>query len=361
MVDECNDNPDDTEESKTSTKKSTKKSTNNSNKWLIRIELDHEEMYDKSITTEDVNFVLRSIYKEDISCIYSDYNSEKIIFRLRFSAISKTKSKQDPHPLDSTDEIFVLKNFQNKLLDSTVIRGIKNINSVSLRKVVDNVTYSDSGYKQKDIWVLDTDGTNLLGALGLDYVDTKRTVSNNITEVYATLGIEAARQCIINELTDVMEYDNTYINYHHISLLCDRITCSYKMISVFRHGINNDNIGPIAKASFEETPEMFLRAARHGELDNMAGVSANVMCGQEGNYGTNCFQIIVDSAKLQTMVVNSHDDDDDDFSEKYSDKFDKLSGPNDKCGMDNLIIANNIDSIQGNDSGVIPDEYTVEL
>ena len=65
-----------------------------------------------------------------------------------------------------------------------------------------------------------------------------------------------------------------------MSILCDRMTCADKMISIFRHGINNDDIGPIAKASFEETPEMFLRAARHGELDPMRGVSANVMCGQ---------------------------------------------------------------------------------
>ena len=54
----------------------------------------------------------------------------------------------------------------------------------------------------------------------------------------------------------------------------------------------------MAKASFEETPEMFLRAARHGELDIMKGVSANVMCGQEGNFGTNCFQILLDNEKL---------------------------------------------------------------
>ena len=33
------------------------------------------------------------------------------------------------------------------------------------------------------------------------------------------------------------------------------------MVSVL-YGINNDDIGPIAKASFEETPEMFLWAAR---------------------------------------------------------------------------------------------------
>ena len=81
------------------------------------------------------------------------------------------------------------------------------------------------------------------------------------------LGIEAARQAIFNEITEVIEFDNTYINYHHLSVLCDRMTCNQKMVSVFRHGINNDDIGPIAKASFEETPEMFMKAARHGELD----------------------------------------------------------------------------------------------
>ena len=73
-----------------------------------------------------------------------------------------------------------------------------------------------------------------------------------------------------------------------------------KMTSIFRHGINNDNIGPIAKASFEETPEMFLKAARHGELDNMRGVSSNVMCGQEGNFGTSAFQVVLDIEQMTT-------------------------------------------------------------
>ena len=71
------------------------------------------------------------------------------------------------------------------------------------------------------------------------------------------------------------------------------------MISIFRHGINNDDIGPIAKASFEETPEMFLKAARHAELDQMRGVSANVMCGQHGFFGTASFQVLAD--------INSYD------------------------------------------------------
>ena len=93
-------------------------------------------------------------------------------------------------------------------------------------------------------------------------------------------------QIIYNEFTEVIEHDGAYINYHHLSLLCDRMTVNKNLVSVFRHGINSDDIGPIAKASFEETPEQFLKAARHGELDNLRGISANVMCGQDGYFGT---------------------------------------------------------------------------
>ena len=73
------------------------------------------------------------------------------------------------------------------------------------------------------------------------------------------------------------------------------------MVSIFRHGINNDDIGPIAKASFEETPEMFLKAAKHGELDIMKGVSANIMCGQEGYFGTSSFKLLVNMNKMSEI------------------------------------------------------------
>jgi DNA-directed RNA polymerase II subunit RPB1 len=172
---------------------------------------------------------------------------------------------------------------------------------VNVRTIKNSVRWSNGNYEQQNIWVLDTVGTNLLSILGLDYVNPYNTVSNDIKEMYDVLGIEAARNCIYNELTEVIEFDGAYINDHHKSLLCDRMTCTTPMTSVFRHGINKDDIGPISKASFEETPEMFLQAARHGELDNMRGVSANVMCGQEGYYGTSSFKVMLDLNEMVGM------------------------------------------------------------
>ena len=121
-------------------------------------------------------------------------------------------------------------------------------------------------YEKSDICVLDTIGSNLSSVLALDYIDSANTFTNDIMEMYSVLGIEDGK-CLFNEILDVMEFDSTYINHHHLHLLCDRMTCNEKLVSIFRHGINKDNIGPIAKASFEETTEMFLHATRHGELD----------------------------------------------------------------------------------------------
>jgi DNA-directed RNA polymerase II subunit RPB1 len=206
----------------------------------------------------------------------------------------KDKKKTKINSLDQSDQIYLLKNFQDKLLQNIILRGVKGINKVIIRKIKDNVVEQNGAYQKQDIWVLDTVGTNLLDVLSLNYIDNTRTFSNDIVEVYNVLGIEASRQTIYNELVEVIEFDGTYINYHNFSVLCDRMTFTSKMISICRHGINNDNIGPIAKASFEETPEMFLKAARHAELDTMRGISANVMCGQEGLYGTASFQVVLD-------------------------------------------------------------------
>ena len=325
-------------------------------KWIIRMEMDPEVMLEKNITMDDINFTLNNTYKQEISCVYSDYNSDKLVFRIRMNNILKNASnrinkKTKLNPLDQSDQIYILKNFQDQLLNGIVLRGVKNINKVILRKVKDNLIEKGGSYKREDIWVLDTIGTNLLDVLGLDYIDSNRTLSNDIMEIFDVLGMEAARQCIYNELSEVLEFDGAYVNAHHMGLLCDRMTFSHKMISIFRHGINNDDIGPIAKASFEETPEMFLKAARHAELDTMRGISANVMCGQEGLFGTAVFQVVLDLNEMLHLEEK--------YKYEYQDKetliedglFKGLEDPASKCSTQNLKIDTNISNIKAEELG----------
>ena len=325
-------------------------------KWIIRITLNAEEMLDKNISMDDINFAIENMYKSDLSCIYSDYNSDKLIFRLRLNNIIQKKKSNQINPLDQSDEIFLLKNFQDQILSNLVLRGIKNISKVIPRKIIDNVKNIDGVYVKKDLWVLDTVGSNLIDLLSNDNIDVNRTFTNDIQEIYRVLGIEAMRQAIFNELSEVIEFDSTYINYHHLSLLADRMTSSDNPISIFRHGINQDDIGPLAKASFEETPEMFLKAARHGELDNMRGISANVMCGQQGYFGTNCFQVLLNINKLDELPEAEEE------QEKDIDNFvetELLFNNDDKCNVQNLTIQSDLYNINGNQLG--NNDYELDL
>jgi DNA-directed RNA polymerase II subunit RPB1 len=304
-----------------------------------------EVMLEKNITMNDVHYCIKAIYKDDVQCCFSDYNEDNLIFRI---AIAKKQKKTDKQALDQSDDIYVIKSFQEELLKKIVLRGVRKIDKVILRKVQNYMVKEETKFSNREKWVLDTVGSNLQDILGLDFIDSSRTITNNIVEVYNVLGIEAARNCIYDELIDVIEFDGTYINSHHIDMLCDRMCYNTKMVSIFRHGINNDTIGPVAKASFEETPEMFLKAARHAELDNMMGVSANIMCGQEGYFGTGSFQTILDIDKFNELEYGEDENEEED--EKDIDDVDDC---------DNLHIENNVNTIlvhgDGDDDEYLPD------
>lgn len=329
-------------------------------KWVIRMELDPEVLLDKNITMDDVHFAIKhSTYGDDIGCVYSDFNSDKLVFRIRMNStvFAKGKKRGATESLDQSDEIYLLRNFQDNLLNNIVLRGINGITNVLARKVQNMVVKTDGKYVRKDAWVLDTTGTNLLDALGLDYIDNHRTYSNDIKEVFDVLGIEAARQVIHNELVEVMEYSGVYINYHHTSILCDRMTSNRNMVSIFRTGIIEDNIGPIAKATFEVHTEVLLDAARHADFDHMRGVSANVMCGQNGYYGTNAFQLVLDMKQLET--VEDEVADTTDSVSQIESMFGNMKVDSDICPRNKIEIDNHIGAIRPKPGGVCEDDYNM--
>jgi DNA-directed RNA polymerase II subunit RPB1 len=329
-------------------------------KWILRMEMDRESMYEKRVTMDDVHFAIKAVYskndKSEVSCIYSDYNSDNLVFRIR---LDFQKKEKDPKTLDQTDKIYQLKTFQDALMKNIILRGIKGIKTVLARKVVDLIAKENNTYRKKETWVLDAVGSNFMEILSLQNIDARRTISNDIQEINRVLGIEAARQALFNELYEA--FDTTYINHHHISLLCDRMTCKSEMVSIFRHGINNDDIGPIAKASFEETPEMFLKAARHAELDEMRGVSANVMCGQEGYFGTSAFKVMLDMSQIMKMgqvatADKTVEEEKDALLQGFMDKI-AAEDPLNPCSKNKLTIQSTLDKVQGSNLGSVDEDY----
>jgi DNA-directed RNA polymerase beta' subunit len=334
-------------------------------KWIVRLEFDSETLLDKNITMDDIHFAITNSYSTDINCVYSDYNSDNLVFRIRLdsSVFNKSmKQKGIPETLDQSDEIFMLRNFQESLLNNIVLRGVQGIKNVKPRKIQNYVIKEEGRYVRKDIWVLDTTGTNLMNVMALDFIDADRTYGNNIKEVFDVLGLEAARENLYNEFVEVMEFSDVYINYHHLSLLCDRMTSTQNMVSIFRSGILNDDIGPISKSTFEVHTEVLLNASRHAEFDHMRGVSASVMMGQMGNFGTGAFQLVMDMEQM-----NNQEDVDVDMrnDQKEIEKmFGNLEDTSEICSKKNIEIKNNLSAIHStnlkegeNGGGICNDNY----
>jgi DNA-directed RNA polymerase II subunit RPB1 len=342
LVEECNDGAAAAED------------TVQKSKWIIRMEIDAESLLDKNITMDDIHFAISNSHKAEVSCVFSDMNSNNLLFRIRLNSSVFKKKKGAAESLDQSDEIYLLKNFQDNLLNNIVLRGVSNITNVNPRMLKDMTVKEDSKYVRKDMWILDTVGSNLLDIFALDFIDYTRTYSNDIREMYDVLGIEAARQNILNEFNEVMEASDAYVNYHHLSILCDRMTVKAEMVPMFRSGIMNDDIGPISKSTYEMHTEIFLDASRHGDFDQMRGVSANVMCGQAGFYGTNAFSLLLDMKAILQLEEAQLKEEEQNRGINFIANGDDMDTD---ANLAKIDIENNIKNIECVDTGSVNDGY----
>jgi DNA-directed RNA polymerase II subunit RPB1 len=258
---------------------------------MLRLELDRERMFRKNISMDDIAFVLRQKFGSAINLVYSDYNSQRLIMRVRIP----------PEMNSGIDDLLALKKLQNRLLTGIVIRGVPGIKAVNFRQDKDTMEFNaeEGVYKQVTQYVLDTDGTNFLAVMNHPYVDGTKLTSSHVHDVYENLGIEATRSTLIQEITTLFE--EAGVNCRHLGLLCDVMTRQGRLMSVDRYGINKMDIGPLAKASFEETEKILLRAALFGEIDPVTGISANIMMGQPIRGGTGFFEVLFDESAFMRL------------------------------------------------------------
>jgi len=258
---------------------------------MLRLELDRERMFMKNISMDDIAFVLRQKFGTAINLVYSDYNSQRLIMRVRIP----------PEMNSGMDDLLALKKLQNRLLTGIVIRGVPGIKAVNFRQDKDVVEFNkeEGVYKQVTQYVLDTDGTNFLTVMNHPYVDGTKLTSSHVHDIYPNLGIEATRAILIHEITTLFEESG--VNCRHLGLLCDVMTRAGRLMSADRYGINKMDIGPLAKASFEETEKILLRAALFGEMDPVTGISANIMMGQPIRGGTGFFDVLFDESAFMRL------------------------------------------------------------
>jgi len=163
-------------------------------------------------------------------------------------------------------------------LREVVFKGIDEISRVVIRK-----EETDEGEE----FVLYTEGSAFGDVLGIEGVDASRTTCNNIHEIHRNLGIEAARETLINETMHTLEEQGLDdVNIRHLMLVADIMTNRGEIESIGRHGISGNKESVLARAAFEVTVNHLLDAAIHGEIDDLNGVTENVIVGKPIKLGT---------------------------------------------------------------------------
>jgi DNA-directed RNA polymerase subunit A" len=146
--------------------------------------------------------------------------------------------------------------------------------------------------KEGDHWIVKTLGSNLQKIFQMDEVDATKTYSNNIHEVAEILGIEAARNVLINEINNTLKQQGLHVDERHITVVVDIMCFTGEIRPIGRYGVAGSQSSVLARAGFEETIKHLVRASVRNEVDDFEGIFDNVMINQQIPAGTGMFELI---------------------------------------------------------------------
>ena len=138
---------------------------------------------------------------------------------------------------------------------------------------------------------LATIGSNLARINEIEAIDRSRTYTNNIIEIYDQLGIEAARQAIVDELKETLDGARLEVDDRHLLIVADVMTSEGEVRAIGRHGVSGTKHSILARAAFEVTVNHLLKAGIIGERDHLTGVAENIIVGQPIALGTGSVEL----------------------------------------------------------------------
>jgi len=177
----------------------------------------------------------------------------------------------------------------NEKLKELKVKGIDSIKRVIIRRE------PNEGY------VIYSEGSNLKKVLEVEGVDPYRTTTNDIQAVGRVLGIEAARNMIIQEAHNTLSEQGLNVDLRHIMTVADIMTAAGSIKAIGRHGVSKEKESVLSRAAFEITVSHLLKASRRGEIDQLGGVAENIIIGQPVNLGTGSVELIMKRKKTKKM------------------------------------------------------------
>jgi DNA-directed RNA polymerase beta' subunit len=244
---------------------------------LLKIKLNKKRIFSEKIDLKKIKESVEDKF-EDLQIIYSPLNIMEIHVFFKYKNI----------PLEEKVQYVDQENKWEVYIEDVVIPNLKNVLICGIEGIRYYIISKGSEY------YLETEGSNLKGMGNVPYIDFSRTISNNMWDIYELFGIEATRQFLFEEFSKVLNSDGTFINYRHIKLLVDTMTFNGSIISISRYG-TRDKESPMARASFEESLDNFIKAGVFGEVENTKSISSSIMLGKNSTIGTGMCDLSYDT------------------------------------------------------------------
>jgi len=229
--------------------------------------------------------------KEIMSEIHINFSDKRLEILIDQNALKRVHMG-----IDSVIDVLNEKNFKSKKKEENIIVDLKDKDFKEIYKIKEKikevVLSGIKGIEQvlvvkrdKDFIIL-TAGSNLLEVIAFKGVDSEKVATNDFHEISSVLGIESARQAIINELRKVIVSQGLDIDKRHLMLVADAMTYSGVVKGITRMGIISDKSSVLARASFETPIKHFVNATRSGKRDKLASVVENITLNQPVPVGT---------------------------------------------------------------------------
>jgi DNA-directed RNA polymerase subunit A" len=205
----------------------------------------------------------------------------------RIQSIRKLSAKIEKDAVKITLDEPGYKTLQNtnEMLKNLKIKGIDGIKRVIIRR------------EPSEGYVIYSEGSNLKEVLDIEGVDPYRTTTNDIHAIARELGIEAARNMIIQEAYSTLSEQGLNVDMRHIMLVADVMTADGTVRAIGRHGVSGEKSSVLSRAAFEITVNHLLLASQRGETDELNGVAENIIVGQPVNLGTGAIELVMNPRK----------------------------------------------------------------
>jgi len=269
---------------------------------IMVIYLDEKHRKSREAAVKIARNILYTTMENLAQAIYQDPMREEIVVEL-----NKAMMEDRGVTIEELKDKLKIANCTVKISGNSV--HIKPKKAEALKKLLDKVSSlyikGVQGIKRVLVteehgeWVIRTDGSNLPKVLEVYGVDTSRTTTNNVHEIAKTLGIEAARNVLIQEAKSVLEEQGLDVDVRHVMLVADMMTATSEVQQIGRHGISGKKSSVLARAAFEITVPNIVDAAIKGESDPLEGVTENVIVGQSIPVGTGLVELFMSTSELK--------------------------------------------------------------